>query len=228
MRGGLPSTPYLRCTLAAHTVRVHARLGNYAEAERMLASLPDLHPDVAVAEALLLLYRDDSAGALRRVEGVTGFRLSPGQRVEVALIAAAAHWIAGDADAAIESFAEAGGLARERGLHLILSSVPYDALEEVAVAARDAGAIDLVDEVRTLPTTMRVETFEPLTKAELRTLEVLATGVTLSRIAQELFITENTVKFHLRKIYRKLRASGRAEAVERAQKMRLIPLEESE
>ncbi|HEX6026182.1 MAG TPA: LuxR C-terminal-related transcriptional regulator, partial [Solirubrobacter sp.] len=40
-------------------------------------------------------------------------------------------------------------------------------------------------------------------------------------IANELFVTTNTVKTHLRSIYRKLGVAGRREAVERARALRL-------
>lgn len=222
-QGGLPATLYLRCALSAHAARLHVRVGNYAEAGRLLDALPQPHPDVVLAGALLLLYRGDADGALRRTEQTADLRLSHRQRIEGMLVAAAAHWAGGDAERAVERFSEAGRLMRELGLGQLLGAVPYKAAVAIARAARDAGEADLVAEVEGLPATMRAETFDPLTRAELRTLEVLATGLTLPRIADQLFITENTVKFHLRRIYRKLKVVGRAEAVERAREMRLVP-----
>jgi LuxR family maltose regulon positive regulatory protein len=44
----------------------------------------------------------------------------------------------------------------------------------------------------------------------------LATGATLSQIGTELFISVNTVKSHVRSIYRKLSATNRREAIARA------------
>jgi DNA-binding NarL/FixJ family response regulator len=51
-----------------------------------------------------------------------------------------------------------------------------------------------------------------ITESELRVLRALAQGRSNKQIAAELFITEQTVKFHLTNIYRKLDVSNRTEA----------------
>jgi DNA-binding NarL/FixJ family response regulator len=51
-----------------------------------------------------------------------------------------------------------------------------------------------------------------ITESELRVLRALAQGKSNKQIAAELFITEQTVKFHLTNIYRKLNVSNRTEA----------------
>jgi LuxR family maltose regulon positive regulatory protein len=55
-----------------------------------------------------------------------------------------------------------------------------------------------------------------LTPAELRVLQFLPSHLSLPEIGQELFVSPNTVKAHVRAVYRKLDASCRAEAVTRA------------
>jgi len=55
-----------------------------------------------------------------------------------------------------------------------------------------------------------------LTPAELRILPLLATYLTLDEIGERLFLSRHTVKSHATAIYRKLGASSRSEAVERA------------
>lgn len=57
----------------------------------------------------------------------------------------------------------------------------------------------------------RPKTVEPLTKRELEVLRFLPTRMTLREIGAELYVTENTVKTHVRAIYRKFGCSGRAE-----------------
>ena len=64
---------------------------------------------------------------------------------------------------------------------------------------------------------------EPLTPAERRVLELLPTHLTEGQIAGQLFVSTNTVKTHLRGVYRKLEASSRAQAVERARELGLLP-----
>jgi LuxR family maltose regulon positive regulatory protein len=57
---------------------------------------------------------------------------------------------------------------------------------------------------------------EELTSRERDVMRLLPTRLTLREIASELFVSQNTLKFHLRVIYRKLAVNSRAEAVETA------------
>jgi DNA-binding NarL/FixJ family response regulator len=61
-----------------------------------------------------------------------------------------------------------------------------------------------------------------LSSREMDVLRCLAQGKTTAQIASELFISENTVKTHVRHILEKLAASNRAEAVSKATYMGLI------
>jgi len=55
-----------------------------------------------------------------------------------------------------------------------------------------------------------------LTAAELRVLRMLPTHLSFPAIAKQLFVSTNTVKTHVRALYRKLDASSRSEAVSQA------------
>lgn len=61
-----------------------------------------------------------------------------------------------------------------------------------------------------------------LSKREIEVLECLAQGMTTSQIAEVLFISDNTVKTHVRRILEKLEAGNRTEAVSKATVMGLI------
>ena len=52
----------------------------------------------------------------------------------------------------------------------------------------------------------------PLTDRELEILRLVSQGYTNGRIARELWVTEQTVKFHLSNTYRKLGVANRTEA----------------
>jgi DNA-binding NarL/FixJ family response regulator len=52
-----------------------------------------------------------------------------------------------------------------------------------------------------------------LTAREVSILQALARGLSNQAIGKELFVAEQTVKFHLTNIYRKLEATNRTEAV---------------
>ena len=62
---------------------------------------------------------------------------------------------------------------------------------------------------------------EPLTTAELRVLKLLPTSTYL-KMAEVLYVSRNTVKTHLRSIYRKLGVESRSQAIERAVELRLL------
>ena len=61
-----------------------------------------------------------------------------------------------------------------------------------------------------------------LSDREMEVLETLARGMTTAQIADELVISENTVKTHVRHILEKLQAANRAEAVSKALQLGLI------
>ena len=63
---------------------------------------------------------------------------------------------------------------------------------------------------------------EPLTKREIDVLRSLSSGKPITAIGKSLHISHNTMKTHLRNIYRKLQASGRDQAVEKAQALFII------
>lgn len=65
---------------------------------------------------------------------------------------------------------------------------------------------------------------EELTPRESEVLQLLAEGLTNKAIAQQLHISNHTVKFHVNAILRKLRAQSRTEAVVKATRMGLILL----
>lgn len=61
-----------------------------------------------------------------------------------------------------------------------------------------------------------------LSRREMDVLDCLAHGMTSAQIASGLFITENTVKTHVRHILKKLDAANRAEAVSKAIQLGII------
>ncbi len=64
-----------------------------------------------------------------------------------------------------------------------------------------------------------------LSSREMEVLQCLAQGMTTAQISSDLFISDNTVKTHVRHILEKLEASNRAEAVSKAMQLGLIKLE---
>jgi DNA-binding NarL/FixJ family response regulator len=84
----------------------------------------------------------------------------------------------------------------------------HSRVAEIQLLLRDGAAADIVD--------------EPLTRRELDVLRLLQSDLTPHEIADELYLTQNTVKTHASAVYRKLGAHSRGEAVTIARRRSLI------
>ena len=62
-----------------------------------------------------------------------------------------------------------------------------------------------------------------LTPRELEVLQLIAAGLSNREIAEKLFVSENTVKTHSSRVFDKLGAQRRTQAVQVAKELRLIP-----
>lgn len=65
-------------------------------------------------------------------------------------------------------------------------------------------------------------TNSPLTSRETEILSLLAAGKSYNNIGEALFISKDTVKFHLKNIYIKLQVDNRSDAIDKANKDKLI------
>jgi LuxR family maltose regulon positive regulatory protein len=63
---------------------------------------------------------------------------------------------------------------------------------------------------------------EPLSDSEIRVLRYLPTNLSAREIANELYVSTNTVKTHMHHLYAKLGKHRRGEAVERARALGLL------
>ena len=62
-----------------------------------------------------------------------------------------------------------------------------------------------------------------ITPRELEILELIAQGLSNREIAEKLFVSENTVKTHSSRVFDKLGAKRRTQAVQLGKELRLIP-----
>jgi len=88
---------------------------------------------------------------------------------------------------------------------IFIESVVHEMSERIKNSNSDTGVLE-----------------EKLTNRELEILKHLTTGNPISAIAKQLHISQNTMKTHLRNVYRKLEVDGRHTAVEKARKLLLI------
>jgi DNA-binding NarL/FixJ family response regulator len=119
-------------------------------------------------------------------------------------------------------------------IKVVILSASNDQAVIQSALARGASAyilksVDPVDLAATLRQALKANVFHPvgeptsdeptaasqlgLTSREVSILKALARGLSNQAIGKELFVAEQTVKFHLTNIYRKLDAANRTEAV---------------
>ena len=117
------------------------------------------------------------------------------------------RWLAAARDAVDP---QAGEAAWEAGRTLRLDEVVADALQQPSNS-------------REAVTGARNELHDSLTAREREVLELIAGGRSNREIADALFITEHTVKYHVASLFNRLGVTTRAEAVARAASVGLLP-----
>lgn len=120
-----------------------------------------------------------------------------------------------DTQADILAAVEAGALG------YLLKDAPEETLH-TAVLDTAAGKRTLAPEVTNLLAERLAQPETALSPRELEILQALATGASNKQIAQQLFISEATVKTHLIHVYQKLGVETRTAAVSAARERKLI------
>ncbi len=146
-----------------------------------------------------------------------------------------------DGDEALRSFTEALVLAREAGfVRCILDEGPM-VLPLLKAAHESAGKgigggsdparlqayvgrlLDAAGEPVGSSQGADFQVLEPLTEREKKILILLADGTSNEEIARQLFVSRNTIKFHLKNVYSKLAVNNRLQAINAARAMGLVP-----
>jgi LuxR family maltose regulon positive regulatory protein len=63
---------------------------------------------------------------------------------------------------------------------------------------------------------------EPLSDRELEVLSLISEGLKYREVGLRLFISQNTVRFHIKSIYGKLEVNNRTQAVHKAHQLRIL------
>jgi len=113
--------------------------------------------------------------------------------------------------------------------YLLKNATPEE-LRKAILQVQEGMSVLAADVTRRVMNAVRSDQAGPgahnLSDREMEVLQCLANGMTTAQISHELFISDNTVKTHVRHIMEKLEASNRAEAVGKALQMGLIKGEE--
>ena len=119
-----------------------------------------------------------------------------------------------------------GAIAAGADGYLLKSSEPEELRRAILLVNQGMSVLSPQVTRQVLRAAMSGEPIRPsensLSSREMEVLLCLSQGKTTATIAAELFISENTVKTHVRHILEKLEASNRAEAVSKASQMGLL------
>jgi LuxR family transcriptional regulator, maltose regulon positive regulatory protein len=185
-------------------------------------------------------------GLLERLHALAAAQVRTGSLIEIQALQAVALHAAGDQVGALRMLAEALTLGAPEGYLRVFvdEGSPMAALLRQLLVSRRQEPGPLADAVPREYLARLVEAFEqaglpirppagrgvvvaglvePLTARELEVLGLLAAGARNRAIAQQLVVTQETVKKHLSHLFDKLGAANRTQAVARARELGLLP-----
>jgi LuxR family transcriptional regulator, maltose regulon positive regulatory protein len=203
-----------------------------------------VRPDLMLAAARVLLAQDDSQGALSIVAPflagavaqvtmaaqMTLARATLHDNVCALIIAAIARRRLGQTEQAAEDLCCALAIAEPQGMYRpfldagpaarsVLTALIRPASQDAAFASRILqrfGTASGAGSGQCPPAAA------PLTSSELAVLRLLPSHMTNQEIAESLFLSINTVKTHLRSVYRKLGVTTRRQAITRGSRLGLL------
>ena len=221
-----------------------AKMGETQRVEHVLAEMDGAErgsAEMRIAMATLRLAQDDPKAAILALEpvleGSAPLTHAHLWEVQAFLLDAIAHDALGDAGAARQALEHALDVAQPEGLlYPFLADPAPDLLERhrrlgTAHAALIAEILTVMAGRQPLPRAGErrqggsggdVPPKEPLSHAETRVLRYLPTKLSAPEIADQLYLSVNTVKTHMRHLYDKLGVHRRHEAVEQARALGLL------
>jgi LuxR family maltose regulon positive regulatory protein len=222
----------------AYLVHALVRLGETGRAEAAVAELDSCQlesEEIRTAVAELRIAQGDPQAATEALASVlhrpTAVTAPRGSLTQAFLLEAIARDALGDPDAAGRALARALDLAAPERVLLpfLIHQVPV-----LLERHRRSGSAHetLISDILALldgpnehppgpgqPGRLR----EPLSRSETRVLRYLTSDLTVLEIAGQLFVSVNTVRTHLRRLYAKLDIHSRRDAVKRARALGLLP-----
>jgi len=155
-------------------------------------------------------------------------------QVEELILEASAQYVASKNSAITDSFLEALILGQAKGfrrlfldegaqmvalLQAALRSLPSRTLSMFATTLLHSFPVESTAHLTATNSSVQIEA---LSQQELRVLRLLAAGLSNADIAQELVVSNNTIKTHVKSIYRKMNVKSRDEAREIAHELKLL------
>ncbi|MET8076408.1 LuxR C-terminal-related transcriptional regulator [Streptomyces sp. NPDC005303] len=212
------------------TSTVHLAEGRSETAAEVVRHLPGDQPAWAVEAARIQLAAGRPGDAIDLLDSMPADnRPGPAVTVRAALVRAQAAQLAGDPETARRFVAQALLLARRerlrrpfldagRWIRPLLAAAPLRSLASGWLMPGPAPG-DGPEATAPRPAPIVVE---ELSERERDVLQRLAQMMSTQEIAVDLYLSVNTVKTHLKSLYRKLAVNRRSEAVHRARDLRLL------
>ncbi|RCW45874.1 LuxR family maltose regulon positive regulatory protein [Halopolyspora algeriensis] len=225
--------------LLVERARLRLAIGDVAEARALLEEYPDdpggpVHLTIAKAELLASDGQPEPAiqlldPAIRIGQGLTD------QRLQAIVLLALLQLQGGNEQAAVTTAAEAIQVAAPEQLVQPFLQFGKPVARLLSAAERNGSPHrDFTDLIRARATSLwpvnagpqlhagGVDVEEPPTERELEVLQALDGLATLPEISAAMFVSVNTLKSHLRSLYRKLGVGSRRGAVERGRSLGLL------
>jgi len=225
--------------LAAQTHLARGDLGKAIEWAQQSALRPDDVPDYTrfyeqLAQARVLIAQGEPADAHRLLSRLLSAAFHDGRYADVLRILVSIAIVEQELmkrDRAITALNHALELAEPGGYLRVFVDEGQPLVRLLKAAQRRATLTDHAQQMlvelgepqRPLPKFLSHELVEPITAREIEVLELLASGLPSTEIADELYISLATVKRHIANLYGKLGVASRAEALQRARQIGLLP-----
>jgi LuxR family maltose regulon positive regulatory protein len=230
--GDYPLMPAMRDWFAIREAMLRAQLGDREQAARLMGrGSPNGPPTLrnAVVVAQFQLADGDADQAYETLEPWWDELTESPEGVQARVVEALAREGASDHDGAAEALEQALDLAEPAGLRwaLVRFGRPLQPLLARQLRRGTAHRALVGELLEALNGGGRSRAsapllVEPLSPRERAVLRYLPTMMSNQEIASELFVSVNTVKTHLKAIYRKLDVADRREAVRRARRLELL------
>lgn len=185
-------------------------VGEAADGEEAVTLAGQLQPDVVLMD--VTMPNVDGVESTRRLQ-----QLHPNIRV-VMLTMHADETVVAEA----LRVGAVGYLVKDCSTDEIADTLRLAASDSSALSPALAGA--MLNEVRRIDPVPVEESDQIVTKREVEVLQLIADGCSTQEVAEQLFISQKTVKNHLASIYHKLDARDRTQAVLRAVRMGIVRL----
>jgi len=217
--------------VAAAQVLVLLRQGNLAAAAR----LAQTH-ELPISQARVHLAQGDAAAALAALEPLRRQMEAQGwqdETLKVMVLQAVALHVHGEKDKAVQLLGDALALAEPGGFirTFVDQGIPMAQLLYQAAArgimpdytAKLLAVFEAEEQKSEGISPPSRPLVEPLSQRELEVLQLIAQGLSNREISERLFLALDTVKGHNRRIYGKLGAKNRTQAINKARSLNILP-----